>query len=63
MSGGAYTLYCPQDSSTNFRVIDNRFSTLVSPKGGAYGPWAYCAKAAAVTNNVWDATMQAVTVD
>ncbi len=63
MSGGAYTLYCPQDSSTNFRVIGNRFSTLVSPKGGAYGPWAYCAKAAAVTNNVWDATMRAVTVD
>lgn len=63
MAGGAYTLYCPRDSSTDFRVVDNRFSTLVSPKGGAYGPWADCAKAAAVTGNVWDATLRAVKVD
>jgi hypothetical protein len=63
MAGGAYTLYCPRDSSTNFRVTDNRFSTLVSPKGGEYGPWTDCTKVAAVTNNVWDATLQAVKVD
>lgn len=60
MAGGAYTLYCPRDSSTDFRVIGNRFSTLVSDKGGAYGPWTDCAKVAAVNGNVWDETLKSL---
>jgi len=60
LAGGAYTLYCPRDSSTNFRVINNRFSTMFSPKSGAYGPWTDCEKAAVVTGNVWDANLQAL---
>jgi hypothetical protein len=63
LGGGAYTLYCPHDSSSDYRVIDNRFSTLDSPKGGAYGPWTDCAKAAVVTGNVWDATLKAMRAD
>jgi hypothetical protein len=57
LAGGAYTLYCPRDSSTNFRVIDNRFSTLFSEKGGAFGPWDSCEKVAENRGNVWDATL------
>jgi hypothetical protein len=60
MAGGAYTLYCPRDSSRNYRVIDNRFSTLFSAKSGAYGPWTDCEKAAEVRGNVWDNTLQPV---
>jgi hypothetical protein len=63
MSGGAYTLYCPRDHSTDFRVIDNRVSTVAGPKGGEYGPWTDCAKAAQVTGNVWDATLKPLAAD
>lgn len=27
LAGGTYTLYCPRQNSTNFRVINNRFGT------------------------------------
>jgi hypothetical protein len=57
LGGGAYTLYCPRDSSTNFRVINNRFSTLFGPNGGAYGPWDQCQKVAENRGNVWDSTL------
>jgi hypothetical protein len=60
MAGGAYTLYCPRDSSRDYRVIDNRFSTLFSPKSGEYGPWTDCEKVAVVRGNVWDNTLQPV---
>jgi hypothetical protein len=60
LGGGAYTLYCPRDSSTAYRVLDNRFSTLFSAKGGEYGPWSDCDKAAEVRGNVWDATLKPV---
>jgi hypothetical protein len=43
LAGGGYTLYCPRpDSGTNFRVIDNHFSTFVWPKVGFYGPSVDC---------------------
>jgi hypothetical protein len=58
MTGGAYTLYCPRDSSSNFRVTGNRISTLFGAKGGAYGPWVYCQQVATVSGNVWDANLQ-----
>ncbi len=61
LGGGAYTLYCPRESSTNFRVIDNRFSTYFSPKGGAFGPWDECEKVAENRGNVWDGTLMPVT--
>ncbi len=57
LGGGAYTLYCPRDSSTNFRVLNNRFSTLFGPNGGAYGPWDQCQKVAENHGNVWDSTL------
>ncbi|HKT03115.1 MAG TPA: hypothetical protein VJT31_26595 [Rugosimonospora sp.] len=60
MAGGAYTLYCPRDSSSAFRVIGNRFSTRFSPNSGEYGPWSDCEKVAVVTGNVWDATLRPV---
>jgi hypothetical protein len=58
LAGGAYTLYCPRDSSRDYRVIDNRFSTMFSAKGGAYGPWTDCDKVAEVRGNVWDTSLQ-----
>ena len=60
MAGGAYTLYCPSDTSQNFRVIGNRFSTLFSAKGGEFGPWTDCEKVAEARGNVWDDTLQPV---
>lgn len=42
-SGGAYSLYCVQAGpGTNFRVTNNRFSTLWASKGGVFGPWTDC---------------------
>ena len=61
LGGGAYTLYCPRDSSTNFRVVNNRFSTLFEPNGGAYGPWEDCHKILENRGNVWDSTLAPVT--
>lgn len=58
LGGGAYTLYCPRDSSTDFRVTNNRFSTMFSPQGGEYGPWDACEKVAVLSGNVWDATLR-----
>jgi hypothetical protein len=55
MAGGAYTLYCPRESSSGVVVTDNRFSRAYSPKGGAYGPWVYCDGVAEQRGNVWDA--------
>jgi hypothetical protein len=43
MAGGAYTLYCEQNSTgVNFRVIDNHFSRKFSPKIGFFGPSTDC---------------------
>lgn len=56
LAGGAYALYCPRDRSSDVRVIDNRFSRIVHPKGGVYGPWTDCGKVAELRGNVWDDT-------
>lgn len=58
LAGGAYTLYCPEKTSTAVRVIDNRFSTHFYAKGGAYGPWTDCEKVAELRGNVWDSDLQ-----
>ncbi len=63
MAGGAYTLYCPSDSSTDYRVIGNRVSTVFSSKGGEYGPWTDCGKVAVNTGNVWDNTLSPLPPD
>ena len=60
MAGGSYTLYCPGDTSQNFRVIGNRFSTLYSAKGGEFAPWTDCEKVAEVRGNIWDDSLQPV---
>jgi hypothetical protein len=51
LSGGAYTLYCPRDTSTNYRVLSNRFT-----RAYAYGPTDACAQVAQFSGNVWDDT-------
>jgi hypothetical protein len=44
MAGGTYTLYCERNGAgSNFRVIDNHFSTMYFPKVGYYGPSTDCA--------------------
>jgi hypothetical protein len=54
MAGGAATLYCQQDGpGNNYRVINNRFSTLFYPKVGAYYPWVECEDEIQVTGNVF----------
>jgi hypothetical protein len=58
MAGGAYTLYCPETRSTNFRVISNRFSTIYYALVGVYGPWVYCEKVAVSSGNVYDADLR-----
>jgi len=63
LAGGAYTLYCPRDSSRDFRVVDNRFSKSVAAKGGAFGPWTDCPKVAEVAGNVWDDDLTPVKVE
>ena len=42
-AGGGYTLYCEQDAKgTNYRVLNNHFSTRFSAKVGFYGPSTDC---------------------
>jgi len=42
LAGGAYTLYCPRVSTTNFNITNNHFSTIYSSKVGEYGPSSDC---------------------
>jgi hypothetical protein len=58
MAGGAFSLYCPRERSSNVRIIENRFSRIYFPKGGAYGPWTDCEKVAELYGNVWNNTGQ-----
>jgi hypothetical protein len=60
MAGGAYTLYCPRDTSRNFRVVGNRISTLFYPTGGDFGPWTDCDKVAELRGNIWDNNLKPV---
>jgi hypothetical protein len=58
LAGGNYILYCgaPGHVAPNLRVINNRFSRMLYPKGGNYGPSANCDDAAEWSNNYWDDT-------
>jgi hypothetical protein len=60
LAGGAYTLYCPEDRSTNFRVIGNRFSRSLFSTVGVFGPWEDCDKVAVNSGNVFDDDLRAV---
>jgi hypothetical protein len=62
MAGGGWTLYCAgnQDKSrvSNATVTGNRFAKTWFPKGGNWGPAAYCEPGLAdvFERNVWDDT-------
>lgn len=62
LAGGGYTLRCAEDGapSTNYRVIDNHFSTIFTPKVGGFGPWNDCQNETQVTGNVYHQTGQTV---
>jgi hypothetical protein len=58
IGGGGYTLYC-SDLKTRVAsetVIGNRFARSFFPRGGGYGPLAYCDQATTFSANVWDDT-------
>lgn len=59
-AGGAYTLYCPINGGSNYRVTNNHFSRQFNSNSGVYGPWVYCDRVAQATGNVWHDTLQAV---
>ena len=42
LAGGGWTLYCPKVTTSNFRIINNAFSTIFYPKVGLYGPDTDC---------------------
>jgi hypothetical protein len=43
LAGGGYTLYCAQNGpGNNYRVINNHFSMIYSPKVGGFGPTTDC---------------------
>lgn len=56
MAGGGYTLYCADSDDTveSETVVGNRFARTYFPRGGRYGPTAYCNLATTFTGNVWD---------
>ena len=41
LAGGGYTVYGPDPGSSNVKVLNNKFSTRYSAKGGSYGPVAH----------------------
>jgi hypothetical protein len=61
IAGGTYTLYCPEYTSTNFRVVGNRFSTIWFATVGVYGPWEDCGKVAVLSGNVYDLSLLPLT--
>jgi hypothetical protein len=58
LAGGSYALYCPRESSSNVRVVDNQFSRKFYPTVGAYGPWTHCEKVADRRGNIYAETRQ-----
>ena len=53
IAGGGYTLYCPRSPTTNFRVVNNRWSTIFYAGGGAFGTSDGCAGIAEWSGNAW----------
>lgn len=42
LAGGGWTVYCPKNTTVNFRIINNAFSTIFHPKVGGFGPATDC---------------------
>ncbi|MDB5179194.1 MAG: hypothetical protein JWN01_1137 [Patescibacteria group bacterium] len=63
LGGGAYTLYCPIPSTTNFNVTNNHFSRLFYTKVGNYGPSSDCNTNEIKSGNVYHETGLPVTLD
>jgi hypothetical protein len=58
LAGGGYTLYA---AGSNIKVIGNRFSKIIWPKGGYWGPVTYYNPGApgnVWSDNIWDDTGQ-----
>lgn len=53
LAGGAYTLYCPGNSSVNVRILNNTFAHTPGPLGAAFGYLDGC-NAATLSGNVTD---------
>jgi hypothetical protein len=60
LAGGAVALYCPRVPTSNFRVTDNHFSTVYSPKVGEFGVSTDCVSNEIVSGNVYHETGQPV---
>jgi hypothetical protein len=61
LAGGGYTLYCNAGPDIpNETVTGNRIARTYRPRGGYYGPVAYCDSADAFSGNVWDDTGHAI---
>ena len=61
-AGGGYTLYCEQGArGTNYRVLNNHFSTRFSSKVGFYGPSTDCSDETQ-SGNVYHETGQALSL-
>lgn len=62
LAGGAYTLYCPRVSTSNFKITGNHFSTIYSPKVGEYGPSSDCSNETQ-SGNVYQESGAALTLE
>jgi hypothetical protein len=58
LNGGAYTVYCPRNSGTNFQLLNNRFGSDYT-----FGPISDCDKLyVTASGNVWDKDNSAVAI-
>jgi hypothetical protein len=63
LAGGAFTLYCEQSATgSNYRVLNNHFSTIYHPTVGAYGPSTDCSDETQ-SGNVYHESGQALHLD
>jgi hypothetical protein len=53
-AGGAYTVYCPTGATTNYRLLDNRFSNIFTGRVGYFGPTVSCDTGEIVSGNVYN---------
>jgi hypothetical protein len=44
LAGGGFTIYCDGGGDSNYRVVNNRFSTVFVPTVGGFGPVFDCAR-------------------
>jgi hypothetical protein len=54
MAGGGYTIYCPGGASTNYRILDNRFSNIFIGSIGFYNNMTGCNQGVTATGNVYN---------